>query len=70
MKVSLIQKKEDYEAALREVERLLDIGSDAAVLDELATQIEAYEDKHYPIPSPNLIARISYFLESRGYFKS
>ncbi len=35
-------------------------------LEVLTTLIEAYEEKHYDIPSPDPIEAILYHLESRG----
>ncbi|MCC6299240.1 MAG: hypothetical protein IT314_08070 [Anaerolineales bacterium] len=69
MEVNPIQTEADYEAALREVERLLHADSDDFALNDLSARIEMYEDEHYSIPSPSFMERISYFLESRGYFK-
>src|SRR6516162_4368877 len=47
-----IRTKQDYEAALKEVERLWGAKSgtrDGDRLDVLATLIDAYEAEHYPI---------------------
>jgi HTH-type transcriptional regulator/antitoxin HigA len=35
-------------------------------LEILTTLVEAYEDEHYPIPSPDPIEAIRYYMESRG----
>jgi HTH-type transcriptional regulator/antitoxin HigA len=34
-------------------------------LEVLTTLIEAYEDKHYPIPDPDPVEAIKYYMESR-----
>ena len=50
--VKPIRTKRDYEAALKEIERLWGAKSgtrDGDRLDVLATLIDAYEAKHYPM---------------------
>ena len=50
-----IQTKRDYEAALKEVERLWGVKTgthDGERLDVLATLIDAYEAEHYPMDPP------------------
>jgi len=52
MNIKSIRSEADYDLALRRVESLLDSPEDSArseELDTLATLIEAYERKHYPI---------------------
>lgn len=71
MELNPIRTEEEYEAALKEVERFFEIddnSSDAERMENLCNLIEAYEDEHYSIPHPTLIARISYFIESRKFF--
>lgn len=56
-----IRNRRDYEAALAEVERLWGAKSGTPRgdrLDILATLIEAYEAKHYPMDSPGPIEAI------------
>jgi antitoxin component HigA of HigAB toxin-antitoxin module len=56
MDILPIQTKADYEAALREIEALMDAapGSpDEDRLDVLATLVQAYEAEHYPIEGSN-----------------
>lgn len=69
MTIRPIKTHEDYEAALAEVERLFAIDKsddDFDTLDVLATLIEAYEAKAYPIAPPDPIAAIEYEMEKRG----
>lgn len=69
MAIKPIKTAEDYEAALREVERLwgATYGSpEGDKLDVWVTLIEAYEQKHYPIPPPDPIEAILHHMESRG----
>jgi HTH-type transcriptional regulator/antitoxin HigA len=59
----------DYQAALKEIERLFDAipgTPDGDRLEALTTLVEAYEEKHQPIPFPDPIEAINYHLESRG----
>ena len=38
---------------------------DREQIENILNLIEAYEDKHYPIPQPNAVHRILYHWESR-----
>ena len=35
-------------------------------LDILALLVEAYEEQHYPIPDPDPVAALEYYMDSRG----
>ena len=64
-----LRSEKDYEAALVEVERLW--GAKARTpkgdrLDILATLIEAYEAKHYPMDPPDPIEAIKFRMEQQG----
>ena len=64
-----IRTKRDYEAALKEVERLWGAKAgtrDGDRLDVLATLIDAYEAEHYPIPDPDPIEFLLHVMEARG----
>jgi HTH-type transcriptional regulator/antitoxin HigA len=64
-----IRTKANYEAALGEVERLWGSRSGTPAgdrLDILATLIEAYEDEHYPMDSPDPIEAIKFRMEQQG----
>jgi HTH-type transcriptional regulator/antitoxin HigA len=59
--VRLIRTKQDYEAALKEVERLWGAKAgkrDGDRLDVLATHIEAYEAEHHPMNPPDAIGAL------------
>jgi HTH-type transcriptional regulator/antitoxin HigA len=61
-----IRSEADYERALAEVERLWGSKSETPNgdrLDVLATLIEAYEKKHYPIDVPDPIEAIKFRME-------
>ena len=61
-----IRTNADYEAALAEVERLWGAKSgtpNGDRLDVLATLIEAYEDRQYPLDPPDPIEAIKFRME-------
>jgi HTH-type transcriptional regulator / antitoxin HigA len=69
MEIKPIRTKTDYERALLEVERLWgrrEGTPDGDRLDVLATLVEAYEQKHFPIDSPDPIEAIRFRLEQQG----
>ena len=69
MDIQPIRTEADHEAALVEIERLFDAApntSESDRLDVLATLVEAYEMRHYPISEPDPIEAIKYYMESRG----
>jgi HTH-type transcriptional regulator/antitoxin HigA len=70
MKIKSLQTDTEYEAALREIERLFDAAPgthQAEQLKKLSSLIETYEDKYFPIPKPSLMAQFLYKLESRRF---
>ncbi len=59
----------DYEAALKETEQLMNSEPgtpEADRLEVLTTLVEAYEQQHYPIPAPDPVEAIRYYMASRG----
>src|SRR5271166_4325400 len=67
--VKPIRTKRDYEAALKEVERLWGTKAgtrDGDRLDVLATLIDAYEAEHYPMDPPDPIEAIKFRMEQQG----
>ena len=69
MEIRPIKTEADYEAALAEIEELFEAKPgtpEGDRLEVLATLVEAYEDEHYSIPSPDPIEAIRYHMESRG----
>ena len=67
--VKPIRTEGDYEAALNEVGRLWGAKSgtpEGDRLDVLATLIEAYEDKHFPMDPPDPIEAIKFRMEQQG----
>jgi len=69
MEIKPIRTKADYERTLREIERLWGARQrtpDGDRLDVLATLVEAYEQKHFPIDAPDPIEAIRFRLEQQG----
>jgi len=69
LQIKPIKTEKEYETALKEIERLFHAEpgtSDADRLEVIGALVEAYEDKHYPIPLPDPIEAIYYFMEARG----
>lgn len=68
MNIKPIKTEKEYQAALKEIERLFEADlntPDGDLLDVLVTLVEAYEDEHYPIPLPDPIEAIFFYMESR-----
>ena len=69
MDIKPIRTKADYRAALKEVETLMNAGPDTPEgerLDVLATLIEAYERKHFPMDLPDPVEAIRFRMEQSG----
>ncbi len=69
MEIRPIRTEADYEAALAEIERLFDAAPNTPEndrLDVFTTLVEAYEAHHYPVPEPDPVEAIKYYMESRG----
>jgi HTH-type transcriptional regulator / antitoxin HigA len=61
-----IRTEQDYEDTLLRIESLMSAASDTPEADELevlATLVELYEEKHYPIGWANPIAAIRFRME-------
>lgn len=64
-----IRTESDYEAALEEIEALLEASpatAEADRLDLLSMLVDAYEREHFPIDLPDPVEAIRFYLESRG----
>jgi len=69
MDIKPIKTESDYEAALAEIEQLMGAEPNTPEgdkLDVLTTLVETYEEKHYPIDSPDPIEAIIHEMESQG----
>lgn len=72
MKIKPIRTEADYDAALRAIEKYFDRPPrkgtpEADRFDVLATLIEAYERKRWPIDPPAPVDAILYRMEIAGY---
>lgn len=69
MNITPIKTEADYNNALGRVAELMDAAPDSeagAELDVLATLIDAYESKNFPIESPDPIEAIKFRMEQMG----
>jgi HTH-type transcriptional regulator/antitoxin HigA len=69
MDVRPIKTEADYEATLAKIEKLFESlpgTPESDRLEILTTLVEAYEERHFPLPPPDPIEAIFYFMESRG----
>lgn len=71
MNISPIRTDDDYRTALAHASRLVDLDPELGTpegdeLDVLATLIEAYEAKHYPMEAPDPIEAIKFRMEQGG----
>jgi HTH-type transcriptional regulator/antitoxin HigA len=71
MEIRPIHNEADYKASLLDISTLMDLDPDAGSpdgdrLDILATLVQAYEAKHYPIDPPDPIEAIKFRMEQGG----
>lgn len=69
MDIHPLKTETDYDDALHEIERLFDAAPNTPEgdrLDILTTLVESYEAQHVPIPEPDPIEALKYYMESRG----
>ncbi len=69
MKMAPIKNEKEYQAALKELEKVFDSepGTPEGDIGEvLVLLIEDYEKKHFPIDSPDPIEAIKYIMEEKG----
>jgi len=71
MNVRPIKTEADYDWALKEIARYFDAQpkpgtAEGDRFDVLATLIEAYEEKHWPIDPPDPVDAIQYRMEQAG----
>jgi len=69
MNINPIKTEADYDAALERIELLMDAEMDSPEGDELdilVTLVEAYEDKHHPIATPDPVEAIIFRMEQEG----
>ncbi len=64
-----IKTETEYEAALAEIDRLMDAAEgspEADRLEVLSILVEAYENQHYPIAPPHPLDAIKFRMEQAG----
>lgn len=69
MDVRPIRTEADYEAALIDLERLMEVELGTPEYDKLevlSVLVEAYETEHYPVPLPDPIEAIEFHMERLG----
>ena len=69
MDIKPIRTKKDYEAALKEIERLMRAKRNSPEgdrLDVLVTLVEAYEARHFPLALPDPVEAIKLVMEQRN----
>jgi len=69
MNIKPIKTEADYRAALKTVESLMNAKAGAPEgerLDVLATLIEVYEEKRYPMETPDPVEAIKFEMERKG----
>ena len=69
MNIKPVRTKADHRAALKEIESLMNAHANTPEgerLDVLATLVEAYERKHFPMDMPDPIEAIKFAMEQRG----
>jgi HTH-type transcriptional regulator/antitoxin HigA len=70
-KPHVLRTVEEYDAAIAEIERLLDEGSEAGTeafdrLELLSLLVEHYEEEHYPMGTVSPQEAVSFMLEQKG----
>jgi len=74
MEIKPVRSEADYQAALKEIERLFESQPgtpEGDRMDVLVTLVEAYEAKNFPIPEPDdPVQVLEYYMESRGISRS
>jgi HTH-type transcriptional regulator/antitoxin HigA len=70
MEIKPIRTEKDHQAALNEIDRLIEAEPgtpEGDRLDVLVTLVEAYEARHFSIPEPDdPVGVLEYYMESRG----
>lgn len=69
MEIKPIKTEADHEAALAEIDALMEVENDSPEgdrLDILVTLVEAWEARHYPIDDPDPVEAIVHRMEALG----
>lgn len=70
MDIRPIRSESDYESALIEIEKLMEIAKPGSPEEDklivLAALVDLYEDEHYPIGPPDPIDALEHYLDRKG----
>jgi len=69
MNIKPIKDEQDYTNTLHQIENLMDAKPNTVQMDELevlTTLVEAYEEQHYKIESPDPIEAIKFRMQQEG----
>lgn len=71
MDIRPIHTEADYKATLKEISALIELDPDGGTpegdrLDILATLVQAYEARHFPIDAPDPVEAIKFRMEQSG----
>ena len=69
MTLRTLKTEADYREALAEIDKFFNAEAntpEADRLDILALLVEVYEEEHHPIPAPDPVATLEYYMDSRG----
>jgi HTH-type transcriptional regulator/antitoxin HigA len=69
MKPKILKNEKEHKQALKQVEALWDSPKGSSRTEDLelwATLIEAYEEKHHPIPVPDPVEAIAFRMDQMG----
>lgn len=69
IQVRPIRTKADYDAALHRIDELMSAKAgtpEGDELDVLATLVDAYEEKHFPMDAPDPVTAIQFRMEQQG----
>ena len=69
MEIKPIRNESDYDMALDAIDGLMGCAPntpDGDALEVLATLVEAYEAKHWPIEAPDPVSMLEHVMEARG----
>ena len=70
MNIKPIKTKKDHAQALKRIEKLMGAkknSNEGNELDVLTILVDAYEEKNFPIDSPDPVATIEHCMEALGY---
>ena len=69
MEIKPVRNESDYDMALEAIDGLMGCAPntpDGDTLEVLATLVDAYEAKHWPIEAPDPVSMLEHVMEARG----